>query len=147
MKDSLALPVPRRDAAVALNSAEEPKLGQTSAAPNKSRAYTCVIQLDYHNPCLSYDGAFSAMEHHTWKGALYDATRMADTDLEYRGPFAEIYADDDTVRARDDLVLRLQSLARASGYSHCEVRVYPYRGAMDYIPLFSGPLPAIWKTA
>jgi hypothetical protein len=145
MEKSLALPVPSRGTAVVLNIAEEPKLGQTSAAPNNSRAYTCLVELHYHNPGLSNDGSPSTMRHHTWKGALYDATRMADTDLEDRGPFAEIYADDDTVRTRDKLVLRLQSLARASGYSHCEVRVYPYRGAMDYIPLFSGPLPAIWK--
>ena len=146
MKNSLALPVPSRRTAVPLNNAEELKLGQTSAAPNKSRAYTCVIALDYRNPRFSDDGASSTMMYHTWKGALYDATRMADTDLEERGPFAEIYADDDTVHARDNLVLRLQSLARASGYSHCEVRVHPYRGAMDYIPLFSGSLPAIGKS-
>jgi hypothetical protein len=91
-------------------------LNNTAVPPKVSRSYTSVIQLNYNNPSPSNDSAATGGSSHVWEGTLWDATGM--TNGGSRGPYAEAHAVDDATAARERMVLRLQYLARATGYSH-----------------------------
>lgn len=110
-----------------------------SCGSKSRKSCTCVISL-FIDKCRT-----STCEHcggesreTVWTGDLTDAIDGPEDDQ-----FIDLITSDEAGGGRNGIISRLQIIARQHEYQFCEVREFSLPVLDDYIPLFSGPLPAL----
>lgn len=114
------------------------KLGPEYEHPKPFESCTCVIALSIEGyPPYTCEKCGGEKTKDFLLGSLSDVISANE------GNFweSDVISSDDILGDRQKLIICLLMLARKQGYTHGEVREYSCLDPLDYVPLFSGPLP------